>query len=188
VGKRCREWAKRNLPKGFKYSNDPKADVFISVLYDTIIKEDFISKRRCYNFHPGILPQQRGSGICSWVLINNEKEMGITLHKIDKGIDSGDVIHIHKFAVQPEDTANSLFMKAESIIFQMFMDWFHDLLNERYVATPQDESKAKIYYRRDLERFADITRIIKAFHFIGKPPCYYITMGGIRKEIKYEAN
>ena len=81
IGNRCRTYASHNLPNGFELTDVPaECDVFISVLYDTLITEEFIAARRAYNFHPGILPDFRGAGAFSWALLNKEKETGITLH------------------------------------------------------------------------------------------------------------
>ena len=86
-----------------------ECEVFISVLYDKILPASFLEGRRCYNFHPGILPQYRGAGAFSWAILNGEKETGITLHEIDGDIDHGPIINISRFPVLPYDTASKLY-------------------------------------------------------------------------------
>ena len=44
------------------------------------------------NCHAGKLPFYRGRNILNWVLINDEREFGITVHYVDEGIDTGDII------------------------------------------------------------------------------------------------
>lgn len=169
IGEKCQIIAKS---MGYELTDMDSCDVFISVLYDKLIPEDYIKSRPCFNFHPGILPWYRGSGAYSWAIINGEFETGVTLHEIDKDIDHGDVIDIERFRITPQDTAESLFNKAEITILRMFALWLPDLLNGCYDATPQVEGK--IYYRKDLEKAKDLTRLLRAFTFTGKENAFYM--------------
>ena len=93
TGRRCKKWAAKNMPDGFKLTNKKsKCDVFISVGYNKILSKDFIESRRCFNFHNGLLPEYAGVGGCTWVILNRWVYHGITLHEINEGVDMGDVI------------------------------------------------------------------------------------------------
>ena len=179
VGEAVKLWAKDNLPDGWKLTDKmDECDVFISTLYAKLIPEDFIMGRRCYNFHPGILPQYRGSGSFSWSLIKNNTHSGVTLHEIDGDIDHGDIIKIVMWPITPEDTAGTLYNKGMIIIEKMFRDWFKALLENEYKATEQDESLAKLYFKKDLQTAKDLTRYVRAFTFKGKESAYYINKKG----------
>lgn len=169
IGQKCIKWLKS---QGVELSSMEECDVFISVLYDKLIPEDYIKSRRCYNFHPGILPWYRGSGAYSWAIINGEFETGVTLHEIDKDIDHGDVIEIERFHISAKDTAETLFTKAEKVIFSMFKEWFVSLVNGNYESTQQ--IGGHVYLRKDLEKQKDLTRFIRAFTFTGKDNAFYI--------------
>lgn len=152
-----------------------ECEIFISVLYDKLISEDFIaSKKRCVNFHPGLLPRYRGSGAYSWAIINGEDETGVTLHEIDVSIDHGPIIAQSKFPIYPGHTAGALFRKAEEYIVSMFQQHWPVIMSGDYRAKPQDESRARIYYRRDLEMQKDLTRFVRAFTFPGKENAFYL--------------
>ena len=71
-----------------------KCNLFVSMSFDQIFKKDIIKLMRhnIINCHAGKLPFYRGRSVLNWVLINDEKEFGITVHYIDEGIDSGDII------------------------------------------------------------------------------------------------
>lgn len=172
IGEDCKRIAKG---LGLELSTMEDCDVFVSVLYDQIIPEEYIKTRPCFNFHPGILPWYRGSGAYSWSIINGEFETGVTLHKIDKDIDHGDVIAIERFPIGPLDTAEDLFHKAEIVILQMFIKWIKDLMNGRFSTTPQQEGH--IYYKKDLEKAKDLSRFVRAFTFKGKESAYYLKTG-----------
>jgi methionyl-tRNA formyltransferase len=178
IGNKCIEWAKKNTPKNFQLTNSIEdCDIFISVLYDKILKEDFIKQRPCYNFHPAILPEYRGVGAYSWVLINGESKTGTTLHLINEGIDTGDIIEIQDFPILPHDTAYSLHAKGMELTYQMFKNWYLKLLNKDFLVKPQTKH-CKIYKYKDLEKQKNITKFVKAFYFPGKESLYYYNKSG----------
>jgi len=186
IGNKCKEWAKENIPTEYILVDEiENADIVISVLYDTIITAKTMKNKKCYNFHPGILPEYRGAGAYSWTLINEDKKSGITLHLIDEGIDTGDIIEIREFIISKNDTAHSLNERGNDLIFKMFKDWFKDLLEENYTAVPQPSENARIYYRNDLDKMKNLTKYIRALHFPGKESSYYINNKGKKTYIKF---
>tara|TARA_R110000744_G_scaffold224483_1_gene343050 strand:+ start:277 stop:900 length:624 start_codon:yes stop_codon:yes gene_type:complete len=186
IGKQCQEWAMRNIPSQFELVKDiESADIVISVLYDKILGPDIVNNKECFNFHPGILPEYRGAGAYSWTLINEDRKSGITLHLIDAGIDTGDIIEIREFIVTDLDTAFSLNERGNALIYKMFKDWFKDLLAKKYIAVPQPEEKARTYYRNDLNKIKDLTKYVKALHFPTKESAYYINNLGVKNYIKF---
>jgi methionyl-tRNA formyltransferase len=161
--------------------------VFISVMYGNLVSEEFIGQRRCYNFHPGLLPQYRGSGAFSWAIINGEKFAGITLHELDVNIDTGPIIERRQFAIEAWDTAETLYKRGMVVIQEMFQSWFLKLLNREYRATEQAEfGEGRTYYRKDLAKVADLTRFVRAFTFEGKPPAHYIDSGGNQVDLRWD--
>ena len=187
VGKKCALWASENLIDGFVLVEDiKKADIVISVLHDRLFKNEIL-KKQCYNFHPGILPDYRGSGISSWVIINQEKFHGVTLHIIDEGMDTGDIIEINKFSIMENDTSFLLFKKIEDMIYNMFKQWFHKLLIKDFVAHSQKNTNKKIVYlKKDLKKALDLTKFIKAFYFPGKESPYYYNSESEKIYIEYD--
>lgn len=185
IGTRCKKWAARNLPEGFTLTEDlNECEVFISVLYDQLVTEQYASARRCYNFHPGILPSYRGSGVYSWVLLNKEKETGVTLHKIDRNIDSGPIIALRTILIRESDTAESLFLRSMEVLYNLFQEYFCRLLLGQYIS--RRNKGGKLYLRKDLEKAKDITRFIKAFSFSGKEPLFWIDSSGRKQHIDIE--
>lgn len=180
IGQRCIQHA---TEMGYTLVSMEEADVFISVMYDTLIPEEYIRAHKCFNIHPGVLPWYRGAGAYSWAIMNGEFEAGVTLHEIDKDIDHGDVLGMHRFPITKEDTAGSLFAKAETAIYNIFCEWLYRMVNGEYDAHIQESGR--IYYRKDLEKARDITRIIRAFTFEGKPNAFYINSKGKKIDITY---
>lgn len=180
IGRKCIISARGS---GYNLSSMEDCDIFISVMYDKLITDDYIKTRPCFNFHPGILPWYRGAGAYSWAIMNGEIESGVTLHEIDKDIDHGKVIKIERFPIEVNDTAETLFTKAEQTIFHMFQLWVPKLISGEYQS--QSQIKGRIYYRKDLEEAKDLTRFAKAFSFKGKDNAFYINDLGERVEIRY---
>tara|TARA_R100001509_G_C4843727_1_gene207532 strand:- start:319 stop:924 length:606 start_codon:yes stop_codon:yes gene_type:complete len=179
IGNRCYDYAQENMPEGFVLCGDPDdCDVFISVMYDTLLKSSFIKGRKCFNFHPGILPYYRGSGAFSWSIINREKITGITLHEIDQDIDTGPIITIRDFDIEENDTAYDLFEKGMLHMFDLFVEKFHTLLSGDYHTQKFPKVECSLYTRKMLDSKKDITDLVKALTFPGKEGAYYYTEDG----------
>ncbi len=82
-------------------------DFIFSFQYDFILKKPIlrIPRRAGINLHFGPLPRYRGVSTITWQIMNGEEETGVTLHYIDSGIDSGDIIAVDRFNIDPQDTA-----------------------------------------------------------------------------------
>jgi len=89
-------------------------DLFVSMSFNQIFRSKFINlaKYKTINCHAGKLPFYRGRNILNWVLINDEKEFGITVHYVDEGIDTGDIILQRNFKITHQDNYKSLLEKA----------------------------------------------------------------------------
>lgn len=85
-------------------------DLFVSMSFDQIFKTQIINlpKYKAINCHAGKLPFYRGRNVLNWALINDEKEFGITVHFIDEGIDTGDIILQKSFEITDQDNYKSL--------------------------------------------------------------------------------
>ncbi len=85
-------------------------DLFVSMSFNQIFKTEIINlpRLKTINCHAGKLPFYRGRNILNWALINDEKEFGITVHYIDEGIDTGDVILQQTYPIADEDSYSTL--------------------------------------------------------------------------------
>jgi len=68
-------------------------DVVFICDFPLILPKEFFTKfSYCINIHPSLLPSYKGPNPIFWGLLDNNSEFGITLHLIDEGIDTGDII------------------------------------------------------------------------------------------------
>lgn len=90
------------------------ADLFVSMSFNQIFGKTVreMPPLKTINCHAGKLPYYRGRNILNWVLINDEKEFGITVHYIDQGIDTGDIILQKTYEITDEDSYASLLERA----------------------------------------------------------------------------
>ncbi len=89
-------------------------DINVSMSFNQILKSDIINlaPKGFINCHAGALPFYRGRNILNWVLINGEKEFGVTVHYVDEGIDTGDIILQKTQDIAPDDRYGDLLNKA----------------------------------------------------------------------------
>jgi methionyl-tRNA formyltransferase len=91
-----------------------ECDLFVSMSFNQIFRKSLINlpPLKSINCHAGKLPFYRGRNILNWALINDEKEFGITVHYIDDGIDTGDIIRQSCYPISDEDNYATLLNRA----------------------------------------------------------------------------
>ena len=62
----------------------------------------------CLNLHTSLLPKYRGAAPIQWALLNGDPETGVTIMKMDAGLDTGDILSRERTSIQPDDTAETL--------------------------------------------------------------------------------
>lgn len=85
-------------------------DLFVSMSFNQIFNAEILGvpKYGVINCHAGKLPFYRGRNILNWALINDEEEFGITVHFVDQGIDTGDIILQKSYPITDTDDYGSL--------------------------------------------------------------------------------
>lgn len=117
-------------------------DLFVSMSFNQIFCNEIINlpRLKTINCHAGKLPFYRGRNILNWALINNETEFGVTVHFVDEGIDTGDIILQKTFPISDEDNYFTLLNRA--------YDACADILYESLVLFKKN--KIKVIKQRDI--------------------------------------
>lgn len=91
-----------------------ETDLFVSMSFNQIFKKTTFNypPLKTINCHAGKLPYYRGRNVLNWALINDEKEFGITVHYVDEGIDTGDIILQRTYPITDEDDYSTLLSRA----------------------------------------------------------------------------
>lgn len=89
------------------------ADIFVVAAFGQILSEEILNmpKYGCVNIHASLLPKYRGAAPIQWSIIDGEKETGVTIMQMDKGLDTGDILFQKKVPITEEETGASLFDK-----------------------------------------------------------------------------
>ena len=85
--------------------------LFLSLEFDRIIDPNKFVTERLFNIHFSCLPKYKGMYTAVWPILNGESQSGVTLHKIDAGIDTGDIVDQQCFDIEENDTARTLYFK-----------------------------------------------------------------------------
>lgn len=130
--KKYAEQHKIDYLKGYNINSDEfltkvvpyKCDLFVSMSFNQIFRKQIINlpRLKTINCHAGKLPFYRGRNILNWALINDEKDFGITVHYIDEGIDTGDIILQRLYPISDEDNYATLLETAFKECAQILYD------------------------------------------------------------------
>jgi methionyl-tRNA formyltransferase len=103
-----------NAPEFIAQIEKYNCNLFVSMSFNQIFRSAILKVPHygIINCHAGKLPFYRGRNILNWVLINDEKEFGITVHFVDTGIDTGDIILQKIFPITDVDTYETLLQVA----------------------------------------------------------------------------
>ena len=122
-------------------------DFIFSFYYRNMLSEEILAipAKGALNLHGSLLPKYRGRVPINWAIINGEKETGVTLHYMTRKADAGDIVDQEKIEITNDDTAKTLFGKADKAA-ALLLDRALPLLKDgKAVRIPQDDSKATTF-------------------------------------------
>jgi len=95
------------------------------------------------NYHPSLLPKYRGGSAMNWAVIKGEKETGVTIHRIDEGVDTGPIIIQKSVPIDPHDTIKTLyFQKLYPLGIEMIAEAVRLIREDRACPRVQNHSRA----------------------------------------------
>lgn len=154
--------------------------IFISTEYDRIVKPNLFRTQQLYNIHFSLLPAYKGVYMSAWPILNGEKFAGVTLHVIEAGIDTGDIIAQKKFKLSSKETCYSLYLKFIDYGTALMVKHIDSLISGRLKSHPQSSNDSTYYSKKSID-YANLTidlnvtaaqldRQIRAFYF----PAYQV--------------
>lgn len=117
-------------------------EVIVVVAYGQIFKTEILNlpKYGCINIHASILPKYRGAAPINWVLINGEKETGVTIMQMEEGLDSGDMYYIKRIDITPEDDAFTIHDKLSILGAEAIVESLDKIVRKEIKGEKQDHS------------------------------------------------
>ncbi len=121
-----------------------KADVALVVAYGRILRLDVLEGPRlgCVNVHGSLLPKYRGAAPITWAVVHGEAETGVTLMKLDEGMDTGPTFARASTPIGPNETAGELGERLARIGADAVREWLPKYVAGACAIEPQDDSGA----------------------------------------------
>lgn len=120
-----------------------KPDVIVVVAYGKILPDYVLDYPRygCINVHASLLPKYRGAAPIQWAIINGETETGVTTMKMDKGLDTGDMLLTAKTDIGEYETAEELFERLADLGGEVLIKTLNALEAGEITPIPQNDSE-----------------------------------------------
>lgn len=124
--------------------DDLKPELIVVAAYGRILPEYILNYPRygCINVHGSLLPKYRGAAPIQRAVMNGDKETGVTIMKMAKGMDTGDIILQQTMAIEEQDTAGSIFEKMAAIGADVLVRAIMQIVDGSAIYLPQDEALA----------------------------------------------
>jgi methionyl-tRNA formyltransferase len=123
---------------------DRRADVALVVAYGRILPRDVLDGPRlgCVNVHASLLPKYRGAAPITWAVVHGERETGVTLMKLDEGMDTGPTFAREVTAIGPDETAGELGERLARMGADAVRAWLPAYVAGACTLAPQDHAQA----------------------------------------------
>lgn len=131
-------------------------DLIICVSFTEIFGRELIHVPRlgCINVHGALLPQYRGLHAHNWTIVNGETETGATIHYIDQGVDSGDIIAQSRVEITLADDAFTVREKVTKTAPPLLLETVRQIEEGSAPRLKQDEALARCWPPRKPEHGA----------------------------------
>ena len=119
-------------------------DIIVVAAYGKILPPYVIDypKYGCINIHGSILPKYRGAAPIQRAVMNGETETGITIQKMNYGVDTGDILRIEKIPISTFDCTGDIFDKLAQLGKDVIAQTVTDIADGKIVPVPQNEAEA----------------------------------------------
>ncbi|HTM63125.1 MAG TPA: methionyl-tRNA formyltransferase [Gammaproteobacteria bacterium] len=120
------------------------ADVMVVAAYGLILPKAVLSIPRygCLNIHASLLPRWRGAAPIQRAIIAGDKLSGITIMQMDEGLDTGDMLLKHQYALTEDETGQSLHDELARMGAQSIVEALNLLAENKFNPEKQDDSLA----------------------------------------------
>ncbi|VUS42452.1 bifunctional UDP-4-amino-4-deoxy-L-arabinose formyltransferase/UDP-glucuronic acid oxidase ArnA [Klebsiella spallanzanii] len=142
-----------NHPLWIERIREIKPDVLFSFYYRNLLCDDILNlaPQGAFNLHGSLLPKYRGRAPLNWVLVNGERETGVTLHRMVNRADAGNIVAQKSVAIGADDAALVLHRKLCAAASELLGQALPAIRNGKIEERGQDENQATWVGRRTPE-------------------------------------
>ena len=121
-----------------------EADLAVVVAYGKILPRAVLDAfpKGCVNVHASLLPAYRGAAPIQWSIIRGERETGVTIMKLDEGMDTGPMLLTRREPIRDDDTAGSLARRLSEIGAEALIEALAAIEQGTAIEVPQDHALA----------------------------------------------
>jgi methionyl-tRNA formyltransferase len=122
-------------------------DIIVTAHFKKLLKKVLIDipKKGCVNLHPSLLPHYRGMAPQHWPIVNGDKETGITVHYINEGIDTGNILIQETLPILPDTYVYDLQMQMIPVYKRIMVEALRKIGNEDALGYIQDNTQGSFY-------------------------------------------
>lgn len=133
-----------------------KPDVIVVVAYGQLLPQNILDIPRygCLNIHGSLLPQYRGAAPIHWAILNGDTQTGVTIIKMDAGMDTGDILAMERTDILPDDNTLSLYERLKTQGASLLLNVLEKLPQNLIIPVPQNNELAtySALITRDMEK------------------------------------
>lgn len=121
-----------------------KPDLIVVAAFGQILRQNVLDlpPMGCINIHASLLPRWRGAAPIQAAILHGDDETGVTIMKMDAGVDTGDILTQRRLPILPEDTAETLSERLAESGAELLMETLPAYLNGTIQPRPQDQTSA----------------------------------------------
>ena len=126
-----------------EYLKTFEADIFVVAAFGQILSSEILHmpKYGCVNIHASLLPMYRGAAPIQAVILNKEKETGVTIMQMDEGLDTGDMLMKESIPIAADETGESLHDKLSELGAEMIVKALVAIEEGSLTPVPQGDGK-----------------------------------------------
>ncbi len=119
-------------------------DLIVVAAFGQILRQEVLDLPRygCVNVHASLLPRWRGAAPINAAILAGDAETGVTIMKMDAGVDSGAMLAQRGIPIAPEDTAGTMFEKLAQLGADILIETLPDYFSGKIQPQAQDDSRA----------------------------------------------
>ena len=116
-------------------------DLIVVAAFGQILKKDVLDMPRygCINIHASLLPRWRGAAPINAAVLAGDEETGVTIMKMDVGLDTGPMLGMKSIRIKPDDTAGSLFEALSTLGADLLIETLPAYMDGKLIPQPQPE-------------------------------------------------
>lgn len=116
-----------------------KADLVAVAAFGQLLPKAILDLPRfgCINVHTSLLPRYRGAAPIQWAILNDDPETGVTIMKMDAGLDTGDILAMERTPIAPDDTSETLHDRLAELGAGLLVRTIRDYTAGRITVRPQ---------------------------------------------------